>query len=218
MKFCAEKVNLERQKATRLVKKYKKQLLAAETDDEVQKWKRKLHVAEVDLNYAQYSPLAEPYVSIFPAKRKKDNKEEGEDGNGEEAGEDDQDESRPPIWHEVETATEDGTLNKLRNRAPTLPAKSATKAPTQDKVTVKAVRPPTKAETEIDTTGLNRRERRKLLRGEEPASRTRTKIKSMSAGFEKNMAFGTEQALADRKRSHQKQEVEDESDDGGFFE
>jgi hypothetical protein len=221
VKFYTEKVNSERQKATRLVKKYKKQLLAAETDEEVQKWKRKLHVAEVDLNYAQYSPLAEPYISIFPAKRKKDDEEEGEDSNGEEAGEDDQDESRPPIWHEVETAMEEGTLNKLRNRAPTLPAKpakSATKAPTQDNATVKAVRQPTKAEPEIDTTGLNRRERRKLLRGEEPALRTRTKIKSMSAGFEKNMAFGAEQALADRNRSYQKQEAEDESDDGGFFE
>lgn len=212
-------VNPERQKATRRVKKYKKQLLAAETEDEVQKWKTKLHVAEVDLNYAQYSPLAEPYISIFPAKRKNGSEDEDDqediDGGA-------QDDTRPPIWKEVETAMEEGSLNRLRNRAPTLPpkpVKTISKPTTETKVPNKPARTIAKPTPEVDTTGLNRRERRKLLRGEEPASRTRTKIKSMSAGFEKNMAFGAEQALADKKKSYyQPQEIDEESDDGGFFE
>jgi len=115
---------------------------------------------------------------------------------------------------------ENGTLDKLRNRAAPLPAKpvkSSSKQTLPTKPVSKPSQPVSKPIPQIDTTGLNRRERRKLLRGEETASRTRTKIKSMSAGFAKNMAFGAEQALADKKRSYHEEEEED-SDDGGFFE
>lgn len=51
------------------------------------------------------------------------------------------------------------------------------------------------------------------MRGEEAVPRTRTKMKSASAGFEKNQAFGAEQA----KSQHYRKQDED-SDDGGFFE
>ena len=194
--------------------------MAAETDEDVEKYKQQVYIAEVDLNYAQYSPLAEPYISIYSTKRKKrDENEHGEEKQND-IGAEDQDMTRPPMWTEVEQAMQNGTLDKLRNRAPPLPVKpvkTTSKQAIEVEAPIQPVREMIKPTVQVDTAGLNRRERRKLLRGEEPSSRTRTRIKSMSAGFEKNMAFGAEQALADKNRSYQRV-VEEDSDDGGFFE
>jgi hypothetical protein len=58
----------ERQKATRQLKKLRKRILEAASTNEVEALKTQLHVAEVDLNYTQYCPLNEPYVSLYPLK------------------------------------------------------------------------------------------------------------------------------------------------------
>lgn len=177
------------------------------------------------MNYTQFSPLAEPYISIFPRKDKATSDEDVEADEDEAEAEDSENKSeekeitRPPMWSEVEKAMADSTLNKLRNRAPVLPPKPARAIPKQVapvKTNPKPVPTAAKVAQDIDTSGLNRRERRKLLRGEEPATRTRTKIKSMSAGFEKNMAFGAAQAVVNKNKAYQKDE--EDSDDGGFFE
>lgn len=99
-----------------------------------------MHIAEVDLNYTQYHPLSEVYVSLYPNKTAS--------GEG----------PKPPMWAEVERCMEDGTLNKLRNRVPA-PRVGVSRPvqPKPPKAKVQEQAPP------IDTSGLNRRERRKLL-------------------------------------------------------
>jgi hypothetical protein len=205
------------------VKKAKKQLLAAESEEDVQRLKQQLHVAEVDLNYSQYYPLAEPYVSLYPRKEQPEaDEEDGGDDKPDGTGrlQDDSEKPKPPMWAEVEKRMEEGTLDELRNRNPTIPSKTSRpreKRPAQiqpaSKLSTKPA-PIVKVTPAIDMAGLNRRERRRLMRGEEAVPRTRTKTKSVSAGFEKNQAFGAEQA---KSQQYRKQQDED-SDDGGFFE
>ncbi|KAE8451230.1 hypothetical protein EG329_004394 [Mollisiaceae sp. DMI_Dod_QoI] len=160
----------ERQKATRLLKKLRKQLIEANSTEEVETLKTQMHVAEVDLNYTQYFPLSEPYISLYPPKgaaAAKDEVAEIEDTN-----------PKPKIWVEVEKCMENGTLEKLRNRAPNTPANTSRRLerrPAKEKPQADS----------IDTTDMNRRERRSLRNG---AKEGKTKNKSM--GFEKNQAFG----------------------------
>ncbi|KAK4955399.1 rRNA-processing protein efg1 [Elasticomyces elasticus] len=57
----------DRQKATRRLKKVKK---AAEESDRQTRVNDVLHAAEVDLNYALYYPLDQPYVALYPKDKK----------------------------------------------------------------------------------------------------------------------------------------------------
>ena len=150
-----------------------------------------MHVAEVDLNYTQYCPLSEVYVSLYP--REKSAIEDGEETKKSDA--------KPPMWVEVERCMEDGTLNRLRNRVPN--AAVAASRPLDRRPVKPKLQP-----APVDTTGLNRRERRSL-RGPKEA---RTKSKSM--GFAKNQAFGATQGV---QRDEVNAEQDDDSD-GGFFE
>jgi hypothetical protein len=99
----------ERQKATRQLKKLRRRLLEAKSEEEVTTIKAKMHVAEVDLNYTQYYPLLQSYISLYPQK----------DTGGSETGNQDKyiDDTtkKPPMWAEVEKRMVDGTLNQLRN-------------------------------------------------------------------------------------------------------
>ena len=188
---------LERQKATRQMKKLRKRLLETESTHEVEALKEQMHIAEVDLNYTQYCPLSEPYVSLYP---QKSSTADGENGS-EKAGP----APKPALWAEVEKCMEDGTLNRLRNRL------SATKAiATRKPLEMRPPKPKPKPQAAIvDTTGMNRRERRSLRVKKTDPSRTKNK----SMGFEKNKAFGATQAI------HNVAEGEDGDDsEGGFFE
>lgn len=154
--------------------------------------KTQMHVAEVDLNYTQYYPLSEPYVSLYPPKRKGTTEKE-EDEEIKEA------KPKPEMWAEVEKCMENKTLDKLRNRAP----KTTTPANTSKRLEKRPAKP--KPQAEVDTTGMNRRERRSLRNvGKEG------KTKNKSMGFEKNQAFGATLGA-------QMDEADDDSD-GGFFE
>ena len=140
----------ERQKAGRALKKAQKALDSfgkAATDDaelgdneQKRKLERALHVAQVDLNYTQYSPLAWPYVSMWP--RKHDDTEQDQQAE-EEAGP----KGDVEMWRRVEAATEDGAraLDRLRNeivadestsqhdaQSHIVPAKSAAHEPAED--------------------------------------------------------------------------------------
>jgi hypothetical protein len=152
-----------------------------------------MHVAEVDLNYTQYCPLSEIYVSLYP--REKSATEDGEDTE--------KPDGKPPMWAEVERCMEDGTLNRLRNRVPN--AVMTASRPLEKRPAKPKSQP---AQPAPDAIGLNRRQRRSLRGPKEE----RTKNKSM--GFAKNQAFGASQGA-------QRDEVDDEQDgdsDGGFFE
>src|SRR5450432_568083 len=88
--------NLERQKATRHLKKQRKQLLKAQSPEEVEAAKTRVHVAEVDLNYTQYCPLSEPYVGLYSQKPKSADEKEPELTDHYDVS------KKPSIWAEVE--------------------------------------------------------------------------------------------------------------------
>ncbi len=115
----------ERQKATRLAKKLKRQLAEAEDPEEIAKIKADLRIAEVDLDYAVYHPFLEPYTSMYT-------------GPTGESKDDDKSTAaqllhapRPPMWYTIEKVREGGkeALEKLQNRqAEKLGAKQALRA------------------------------------------------------------------------------------------
>lgn len=94
----------ERQKATRIVKRLTKQLPNAKNESEKASLLRKIHNADVDVNYTLYYPLLKPYVSLFPRK-------EGGSGDGPVDGP----KGNLDMWRAVEKAMEDGKLEALRN-------------------------------------------------------------------------------------------------------
>jgi hypothetical protein len=91
------------------VKKLRKRILEAKSTDEVEKLKDEMYAAEVDLNYTQYYPLNQRYVSLYPQKSTTTDKDEEEDEGTNTVG------KRPPMWAEVEKSMSDGTLEQLRN-------------------------------------------------------------------------------------------------------
>lgn len=151
-----------------------------------------MHIAEVDLNYTQYHPLVETYVSLYPQKK-----------DGEENPDKEEPQPKPPMWAEVERCMEEGTLDQLRNRVRNVVT------PVPKKLTIRPAKPKRLPPT-VDTTGMNRRERRRQSGISGAKGPTRTKNKSM--GFERNQEFGASEGA--------KEAVEDngEQSDGGFFE
>jgi hypothetical protein len=174
------------------LKKLRKRLLESTSEEEVQQLKIKMHNAEVDLNYTQFCPLSERYVSLYT--QSKDREEEDDTTDTKPT-------TKPPMWHEVEKCMEEGTLARLRNRDSTQPRTSKTLELRPAKSKPKAIPPPP------DTSGLNRRERRSQHRVQDQVRK-----KNKSAGFEKNQVFGATQSVPKR--------TTDDADDsdGGFFE
>lgn len=148
--------------------------------------------AEVDLNYTQYFPLTETYVSLYP-QNKVDS--EGSKAKTEGTG------SKPPMWAEVEQCMEEGTLDQLRHRVP----KISVDPPRKLQIKAAKQKPPP---APVETIGLNRRERRSQLGVKEHG-----KTKHKSVGFEKNKAFG--HSIGTKSSGSQ---AGDEHIDGGFFE
>ena len=135
---------LERQKATRQLKKLRR-LLDEKPSVLKTEIERRIHETEVDLNYALYFPLDEDYVPLYPRRRPK---EEDDDDHGDEQegrsrkrkrpslddrgttkdgddndrqadnidhDDDDVEKVRPPLWKEVERRMQADTLVQLRN-------------------------------------------------------------------------------------------------------
>lgn len=151
-----------------------------------------MHVAEVDLNYTQYCPLSEPYVSLYPQKSSSaDEPDQSKETSSK---------PKPPMWSEVEKCMEDGTLNRLRNRVSVGPAQVSKPSERKQAKTKPEPAP-------VDMTGMNRRERR----SQRGAKDSRTKNKSMA--FAKNEAFGASQHAMGEENADQ-----DDDSDGGFFE
>ncbi|UPX12945.1 uncharacterized protein EKO05_0003477 [Ascochyta rabiei] len=108
----------DRQKATRVLKRLKKELAAAKDDEEKIALQKKLHNAEVDVNYAISYPLMKPYSSLYPtAKKAKSKIAETDDSDEAKAKPEEIDGPKGDImvWKMVEQAMEEGTLEALRN-------------------------------------------------------------------------------------------------------
>jgi hypothetical protein len=152
-----------------------------------------MHNADVDLNYTQFCPLSERYVSLYTQMKDQDAEEDTATGAKPIV--------KPPIWYEVEKCMEEGTLVRLRNRDTTQPRTSKTLEPRPARPKPKTVPLPP------DTSGLNRRERRSQHRVQDEGRK-----KNKSAGYEKNELFGALQ-------SGQRNDTNDaDESDGGFFE
>jgi len=162
--------------------------LEAKSTEDVEGLKSQMHIAEVDLNYTQYHPLAETYISLYPQKK-----------DGEENSKADDTQTKPPIWAEVERCMEKGTLDRLRNR-------SIAPTPVPRKLVVRTAKAK-KAPASVDTSGMNRRQRRKQsgISGVKEPSKTKHK----STGFERNQLFGASEGA---------KQTQDDGSDGGFFE
>lgn len=108
----------DRQKATRILKRLRKELVTAEDEDEKSALQRKVHNAEVDVNYAISYPLMKPYSSLYPtAKKSKSKNVEADDSDEAKSKPEDIDGPKGDVmvWKMVEQAMEEGTLETLRN-------------------------------------------------------------------------------------------------------
>ncbi|KAF3008487.1 18S rRNA maturation protein [Curvularia kusanoi] len=154
----------DRQKATRILKRIKKELAAAKDDDEKSILQKKLHNAEVDVNYAISYPLMKPYSSLYPKSKKPSNKsDDDEAGKPEEI---DGPKGDVMVWRLVEQALEEGTLEQLRNsksreEIPGAPPKKKTSTKTKSTKDAQAKPKKTYAPLEVPK---NRREARAAAR------------------------------------------------------
>ncbi|KAF2502571.1 hypothetical protein BU16DRAFT_554625 [Lophium mytilinum] len=131
----------ERQKATRVLKKIRRELEAATNPAEKEEVLRRVHVAEVDLNYTMYYPLVRPYSALFPKNQgdgpttrsypTPDVEEDSAGGQDARTFEDRKaapsTKGDPTMWKAVERAMEEGTLDALRNSKPLERVSQATK-------------------------------------------------------------------------------------------
>jgi hypothetical protein len=140
---------IDRQKATRVLKRLKKELAAAEDEAEKSSLAQRIHNVEVDVNYAINYPLMKPYSSLYP----KTNNAKAESAQGDDSkaknGEVDGPKGDVEIWKAVERAMEDGSLETLRNSksredvpgiAPK-PSKAKAKAKAKQEAPAKPVQP-----------------------------------------------------------------------------
>ncbi|KAI9703006.1 MAG: 18S rRNA maturation protein [Bogoriella megaspora] len=101
---------IDRQKATRRLKKAHKEANAATNPEDKTAAQKRVRIAEVDLNYAIYYPLGLPYVSLFPTKKGQNGKIKGDEELTEQGVSGDQE-----MWHLVEGCMTNNTLEDLRN-------------------------------------------------------------------------------------------------------
>ncbi|KAF2183162.1 hypothetical protein K469DRAFT_584364 [Zopfia rhizophila CBS 207.26] len=110
----------DRQKATRILKRLRRQLVSLEDRSKKESLLRQIHTAEVDLNYALYYPLMKPYSSLYPRAKREQSKSEEPAEEDELSGQHREEQSQghkgdPEVWRAVERAMEEGTLDALRN-------------------------------------------------------------------------------------------------------
>lgn len=108
----------DRQKANKRLKRAKRELnecLEGGGEESTRlTMQRKVHEAEVDVNYAVYYPLERHYVPLFPS-RQKTGAAEDEGGADEEIETEVQRKGDLDMWRKIEECMGDGTLEELRN-------------------------------------------------------------------------------------------------------
>lgn len=107
-------MHVERQKAERLRKQLKKRLEKADDPEEKASLEKELHIADVDWYYTRYFPFMEPYISLYPAGKTKE--ESGDEPIAKRALHSE----RPPVWKEIEEAVKEGqkALEAIQERRP----------------------------------------------------------------------------------------------------
>ena len=110
----------DRQKATKRLKRAKKELRACEDEAERAALGKAVDDAEVDLNYALYFPLDEPYISLFPSQKRSEHlQDEQENGQEEDdslaPGQPSERAGDPEMWQLVKKCMAEGTLDSLRH-------------------------------------------------------------------------------------------------------
>ncbi|KIW06347.1 uncharacterized protein PV09_02809 [Verruconis gallopava] len=101
----------ERQRATRRLKKAMKALEACEDAKDRPELERKVHIAQVDVNYPQYYPYMKVYQSLWKRETTEDGEEQYTANNEQEDGA----KGNIEVWRQVEKAMEDGTLEGLKD-------------------------------------------------------------------------------------------------------
>jgi hypothetical protein len=109
----------DRQKATKRLKRARKELDACVEEEGKAALEQKVKDAEVHVNYAIYYPLDRAYVALFPTKKKE--KKDGE--QSEDEGEEHEDKAAKEVerqgdkemWEKVRQCMAEGTLDALRN-------------------------------------------------------------------------------------------------------
>lgn len=105
----------ERQKATRNLKRLRRELAAASNDSTlVGKFRAEIHDAEVDLNYTIYFPLMQKYVGLFPREKPEIDSHSVPTKSGA------QPVRTSTMWKAVEKSMREGTLDLLREAKSTL--------------------------------------------------------------------------------------------------
>ncbi|KAF4996900.1 hypothetical protein FGRMN_4221 [Fusarium graminum] len=204
----------ERKKASRLVKQLRKKIGETESTeaDEIEGLKRDLHVAEVDEAYTQHFPHAEAYISLYTsAKSEKEDEDKDDDKldytplkhRGLLHTE------RPPMWSEVEQAMKNGphALRSLRERRP---AEEAQEGKQQERHLNK---PKTSTSTEKASKAQPRQQTKPETGKTKPAPAPTPYTNGKAGATPKNRR--ERRAL---ERQPGKAVVDDDSDDGGFFE
>lgn len=141
----------------------KKELAAAEDDEDKDVLQKKLHNAEVDVNYAISYPLMKPYSSLYPKSKKGGKAEDDDAGNKPE--EIDGPKGDVMVWKMVEQALEEGTLEQLRNSKSReeIPGAPPKKSKTSKKKETQKEAPPKKTYAPLEVP-KNRREARAAAR------------------------------------------------------
>jgi len=106
---------IERQKATRKLKRLKKLLSKADHEsEEYRGLKEKVHRGQVDLNYTLYCPLGEKYTSLYKRTDTQDNLDTTMVDSSAISQGSEIDSPKPALWHVVEQCMADNTLAALR--------------------------------------------------------------------------------------------------------
>ncbi|KAF2020567.1 hypothetical protein BU24DRAFT_445766 [Aaosphaeria arxii CBS 175.79] len=144
----------DRRRAERTLKKLRRQLSTLEDETERPGLLQKIHNAEVDLNYAMYHPLLEPYASLYPKGEKGEKDTTSNETHATLPTETDGPKGNKDMWRAIEEAMESNTLNTLRNRKPKKAAIANSKESnkrTDKSNTDKKAKPTTKSKATNDT-------------------------------------------------------------------
>lgn len=194
-------VTTERQKAERLRKQLKKRLDKADDSEEKASIEKELHIADVDWYYTRYYPFMEPYISLYPAGKTKEESADKPIARRALHSE------RPPVWKEIEEAMEEGqkALETIQERRPEK-TESAEGTVPQAKAPSKLRAPP---KDKFD--GMSSERRARLGRPESENT------KAPATGRAKNRRERRkEQRLAEEQKKAA-EESADDSDGSGFF-
>ncbi|KAH7135696.1 hypothetical protein B0J11DRAFT_576265 [Dendryphion nanum] len=126
----------DRKKADRNLKKLKRELSSSDDRSNKTELLRRIHNAEVDLNYAIYYPLLKPYSSLYP--NTKEEKSKMVDNTDSDDVQNHLEETDGPkgdheIWRAVEEAIKTGTLQDLRDSKAEGPTMAKQKRETETK-------------------------------------------------------------------------------------